>query len=90
MRVGRVYAIEWLDHCDSGGDHAWVNVSEIDSNAVLLRSVGYVVKATPESVVIAHTLQGGQASSPFTIVRSAIVGSSEIKLPPLRRKKETA
>lgn len=88
MRAGRVYVIEWMDHCDSNGENAWINVSDIDAGAVYLRSVGYVVKLTEESVVIAHTLQGGQASSPFTIVRSAVVRSEEIKLPPMRRPKK--
>lgn len=89
MKLGKVYVVDWLDHCeakDSG--QAWVEVADIDASPCLLRSVGFLVKLTAETIVLAHTLQNGQSSAPFTIIRAAIVREEEIRLPPLRRAKK--
>lgn len=88
MRTGRAYVIFWLDHRD-GADtgHAWHDLSKIDSPSMLLRSVGYVVKLTRRDVLIAHTMDDEHSTTPFTIVRRAIVSVTEIKLPSAPKEK---
>jgi hypothetical protein len=80
------YVIDWLDHCDLGGSQAWTDVSKIDTKAPLIRTVGFIVKETTEGLVVSHTLHEGECSTPFLILRSAIIRKEPIKLPPLRRK----
>jgi len=89
VKTGKVYALDWLDHCEDSSGPVWVDPAKIDTKAVLIRSVGFVIRLTDETVVIAHTLHGGESSSPFMIVRSAIVAETEIELPPLRRPART-
>ena len=82
MKVGRAYVIFWMDHRDGEeSGHAWHKLSEIDSPSVLLRSVGYVVKLNRKDVLIAHTMDDEHSTTPFTIVRRAIVSVTEIALP---------
>ncbi len=82
MKVGRVYVIFWLDHRDGvDAGQAWHELSKIDSPSMLLRSVGYVVKLNRRDVLIAHTMDDEHSTTPFTIVRRAIISATEIKLP---------
>lgn len=88
MRTGRAYVIIWLDHRDGeNSDHAWQKVADIDSPSVPVRTVGYVVKLTRYDVVVAHTMDDMDtddepcSTTPFTIVRKAIVSCTEIPLP---------
>lgn len=81
-------AVDWLDHYDANSDQAWTDVSKIEAKPALIRSVGFVVKVTDEAIVLAHTLQGGECSSPFVILRAAVIRCEPIKLPPLRREPE--
>jgi len=88
MRTGRAYVIFWLDHRD-GADtgHAWHDLSKIDSPSMMLRSVGYIVKLTRRDVLIAHTMDDEHSTTPFTIVRKAIISVTEIKLPSAPKEK---
>lgn len=89
-RVGSVVAVDWLDHYDAAfkQEHAWTDASKVEIKPVLIRSVGFVVKVTDEALAVAHTLQQGECSAPFVILRAAIVRCEPIKLPPLRREPE--
>lgn len=87
MRVGRAYVIIWLDHREGdGSQHAWHRISGLDSPSVAVRSVGYVVKLTRHDVLIAHTMDDvntdaePESTTPFTIVRKAIVSCVEVPL----------
>lgn len=84
-RVGSVVAVDWLDHYDAGSEQAWTDVSKIEAKPALIRSVGFVVKVTDEALVVAHTLQQGECSAPFVILRAAIIRCTPVKLPQLRR-----
>lgn len=90
LRVGSVVAVDWLDHYDATfkQEHAWTDASKLEIKPILIRSVGFVVKVTGDAVAIAHTLQQGECSAPFVILRAAIVRCEPIKLPPLRRDPE--
>ncbi|MCC7112146.1 MAG: hypothetical protein IT382_22825 [Deltaproteobacteria bacterium] len=87
MRVGRVYVIDWLDHCDSADTgNAWVPISSADVEPVRLRTVGYLVSSGKQAISVAHTMDGEHSTSPFTIVRRAIVSIIELALPPAKPK----
>lgn len=88
--MSRVYVIDWLDHCDLGANQAWTDVDKIESTAPLIRTIGFIVKETKDGIVVAHTLHDGQASTPFLILKSAIIRKEVVKLPPLRRKPKTS
>lgn len=87
MKIGRVYVIDWLDHCD-GADtgHAWVPLSSTDAEPVHMRTVAYLVHRGPQAISVAHTMDEDHSTIPFTIVRSAIVSMQELTLPPIKLK----
>ena len=91
MKIGRVYVIDWLDHCD-GADtgHAWVPLSSTDAEPVHMRTVAYLVHRGPQAISVAHTLDEDHSTIPFTIVRSAIVSMQELTLPPVRLRAKRA
>ena len=84
----KAYVIDWLDHYDDSADTAWSSVEKIEPQPCLVRSVGFVVKQTPQVVTIAHSYHGGECSSPFHILRSCIVRMEPLSLPPRRREPE--
>ena len=84
--MARAYVIAWLDHADLGANQAWTDVDKIKLVPPLIQTVGFVVKEDATSVGVAHTLHEGQASTPFLILRSAILSMEPLKLPLLRRK----
>lgn len=91
MRVGRVYVIDWLDHCDSADTgNAWVPISGAEAEPARLRTVGYLVGSGKQAISVAHTMDGEHSTSPFTIVRRAIVSMQEIQLPPAKLKAKRA
>ena len=83
MKQGRVYVIDWLDHCD-GADtgNAWIPIASTDAEPVHMRTVAYLVHKGPQAISVAHTMDDDHSTIPFTIVRSAIVSMQEIALPP--------
>lgn len=84
--MSRAYVIDWLDHADLGADQAWTDVEKIDAKPPLIRTVGFIVRETPDALVVSHTLHEGECSTPFLILKSAILSKEQLKLPPLRRK----
>ena len=87
MKPGRVYVIDWLDHCDSEDTgNAWVPISSADAEPARLRTVGYLVNRGRQAIAIAHTMDGEHSTAPFNIVRSAIVSMIELDLPPAKVK----
>jgi len=87
VHVGRCYVIDWLDHFETNSAQAWTATASLDVEPVRVRTVGYVVKTTPEAVAVAHTLCGGESTSAFIIVRAGILQAVELKLPPKPRSK---
>lgn len=85
MRVGRCYVIDWLDHYETNSAQAWTATASLNVEPVRIRTVGYVVKTTPQAVAVAHTLCNGESTSAFIIVRAGILQAVELKLPPKPR-----
>lgn len=81
----KAYVIDWLDHYDESADTAWSSVEKIHPKPAMVRSVAFVVKQTPEVVTIAHSFHEGECSTPFHVLRSAIVRMEPLSLPPRRR-----
>ena len=91
MKPGKVYVIDWLDHCESEDTgNAWVPISSTKAEPARLRTVGYLVSREKQAISVAHTMDGEHSTSPFTIVRSAIVSMIELDLPPARVKEKRA
>lgn len=76
-----LYYFEWLDHADTG-EHPWQDVSELDAEPPLCRTVGWIVKRTPKSFVVAGTISDEQVSSTFILLRSCIVRMVALEVPP--------
>ena len=79
------YVIDWLDHAEVGSEQAWSNIGEIDADAPLVRTVGFVVKETPQAYVIAHTTDNEECSSPFILLKATVVSMKKIRLPAKKR-----
>lgn len=90
MKVGETWAIDWLDHFDGETEQAWQKADEVDVVPPLYRTVGFVVKMSTDAVALSSTYapSSGMCSSTSIVLRSTIVASHRIKLPPLRRKKQ--
>lgn len=89
MKPGQVFAVDWLDHYESGDeDWGWIEVEKFELEPVLIRTVGFVVKVSDEAVAIANTMRDGQCSAPMVILKAAIVRAEPIALPILRRPKK--
>lgn len=81
------YIIDWKDHADLDADQAWSNISEIDANAPIIRTVGFVVKETEDGYVVAHTTDAEQCSTPFLILKATVLAMKKIRLPPVVKPK---
>lgn len=92
MKVGEIWAIDWLDHFDQDSVQAWQKAADIDMVPPLHRTVGFVVKISHTAVALSttYTPSDGMCSSISSILKPAIVATHRIKLPPLRRKKQEA
>jgi len=91
--VRRAYLIEWLDHADLGNEGAWQKADDLDTSAARVVSIGWLVRQTKETVVIAHSVGVGgdrDVAGPMLIVRSAIVRMEPITLPPKPRARKCA
>lgn len=87
MKIGRVYVIDWLDHCESADTgHAWIPVTDTDAEPVHMRTVAYLVHRGPQAISVAHTMDEDHSTITFTIVRSAIISMQELILPPVKLK----
>jgi len=85
---GRAVYIEWLDHNDLSDENAWVKIDELDPAPSKVRSLGFVVKETAESLVIAHSIGGdGECAGPFCVVKRAAVLVRTIPQSALKEKK---
>lgn len=76
--VRKVVVVQWLDHHSVGADSAWQDADAIDASPALVLSVGFKVKETKSTVVIAHTFDEGETLGAFVIVKKAIVSMKEI------------
>lgn len=85
MRVGEPWYFYALDHCEESPDTAWSRLEDIDTRMPLVPFVGHIVKVTKDAVGLAVSCHDGQATTPFFILRSTIIASGKIKLPPKRR-----
>jgi hypothetical protein len=77
----QVAVVDWIDHADLGNDQAWTKIADIDARAPICRSVGFVVRETDDGLVISHTVGDDDCSSPFLILKSAILYQERISLP---------
>lgn len=83
LRVGDAYCVDWLDHCEEPGDQAWHNLAAVNPEASSQRTVGILVKVTPQILSMAHTLDSdnGQCSAPFHIIRGSVAQIRRLSLP---------
>lgn len=87
MRVGEIWRVDFLDHFENTTDSAWSSTDKLKLALPLCRAVGFVAKVDSEAVALAVSYGSGESTSPLIIMRSAIVSSERMKVPPLRRKR---
>lgn len=56
FRLGKPYAIYYLDHFAHSSKHAWVRPAEVDADPVELVTLGFVVKETDTMVAVGSTV----------------------------------
>ena len=88
MRVGQVWRVDFLDHFDCSTDTAWTMASTLDIKAPLLRAVGFVVKTSKDTVAMAVSYGQGDSTSPFVILRSAIISAEPVPMPRMKRTRD--
>lgn len=81
----KAFVIDWLDHGEVAGSTAWNEISSVGGKPFLLRTVAYIIKETEDAIFVAHTARDTECSTPFLIMKSAIVRMDPLKLPQLRR-----
>ncbi len=82
-RRPRLVYVEWLDHADTSGDTAWQQVSELRTEPETCHTVGWLVRESEQSIVIAHTWSEPEVVAPMVIVRAAIVRLITLTIPPV-------
>ena len=80
MKPGQLWRIVFLDHSEEAGDGAWHLIGDLSVKAVRITAVGHVVATSPETVTLAVCMGGGECSTPFVIVRSAIIETRKLVL----------
>ena len=88
MRVGQVWRIDFLDHFDCATETAWTRSETLDIKAPLLRAVGFVVKVSRDSVALSVSYGQGDSTSPFVIVRAAIISAELVPMPRMKRSRD--
>ena len=86
MKAGEIWFIDAADHFEHGTNAAWTDISSLDMQTPLVRFVGYIVKVNKDSVAMAVNVSDDQCTTPFSVLKSAIINSGKIALPPKRRK----
>ena len=72
--------VEWLDHVGHGP--TWTDVKDVDHNAAVFTSVGYLLSINPTTITIASTLDDKRTETGDTtvLVRSCITKMQELHL----------
>lgn len=72
----KVY-LEWLDHCTQ--DQGWTKFDTVDGNPVLVASVGFLVKETKLTYVLATSTSFGEGGPFSIIIKSCVVNKKWLK-----------
>lgn len=81
--------VEWLDHISLHYDPGnWVDASRYDDVKLSeMESVGWLIKETPELIVVASTLTGSEVGNDLVIARKLVTKITNLKIPGVSRDK---
>lgn len=69
--------IEWKDH--SSEDKGWQNMATLDAEAPIIRSIGFFIKETEDSIVLAGAMGSDEEFGTMQyILKNCIVNKAEL------------
>ena len=76
--MDKIVALEWEDHCTTQG---WNSKDNIDGLPIRIKSIGYIIKETPQTITISTAISStGGSPEPMTILKSCIQKRRGVKL----------
>ena len=82
MKLDSLVLVEWQDA--HAGQSTWVFRDELDANLKLVKTVGWLAKITPKTIVVCASFsddEGGVFSDVTTIPRNCIVKVHQLRHP---------